>query len=162
MPLNLVAPIYTSYAYCHNSAIIYTQQSINEYNNISLFSTITYPGRPNKHCWTIGYLEGDKYVFQSKSANIGDPGNTEIFTTTFPLPLTYKSFIIPFPSPSLYLATSYSTPIIPPEPRLYQLRTIPLPDVNSTGPASTGSIDLHPVTIDTTYELAAPLPTLPL
>jgi len=81
MPLDLVAPIYTSYAYRHNGAIIYTQQSINATNNVSLFSMITYPGRPNKHCWTIGYIEGNEYIFRSESADINNPRRTEIITT---------------------------------------------------------------------------------
>jgi len=162
MPLNLIAPIYTSYAYRHNEAVIYTQQSINATNNIFLFSTITYPRRPNKHCWTIGYIEGNQYVFRSESADVGDPGSTEVFTTTFPLPLTCEMFVIPFPSPSLYLATPYSTPFIPTEPGQYGSRTIPLPDDNSTGDLGGDSFDFYPDTINSTSELAAPIPSIPL
>jgi len=134
----------------------------NEHNNISLFSTITYPGRPNKHCWTIGYLEGNLYVFRSKSADIDNPRRTEVFTTTFPLPLSCKSFIIPYPSPSLYLATSYSTPIIPTEPGQYGSRTIPLPNDDCIGHPLSGSSNLHPTTINSTCELSAPHSTVPL
>jgi len=162
MPLNLVAPVYTSYAYQHNEAIIYTQQSINATNNISLFSMITYPRRPNKHCWTIGYIEGNKYVFRSESANINNPRRTEVFTTSFPRPLTCESFVIPFPSPSLYLATSYSTPVIPTEPSQYGSRMIPLPNDNSIGDLSSNSLDFYPDTINSTSELAAPIPSIPL
>jgi len=123
---------------------------------------ITYPGRPNKHCWTIGYIEGNQYVFRSKSTDVNDPGRTEVFTTSFPLPLTCKSFIIPFPSPSLYLATPYSTPVVPTEPGQYGSQTISLPDDDSVGDLSSDSLDLYPDTINSTSELTAPTPSIPL
>jgi len=123
---------------------------------------ITYPGRPNKHCWTIGYIEGNQYVFRSKSANVGDPRSTEVFTTAFPLPLTCESFIIPFPSPSLYLATPYSTPFVPTEPSQYGSRTIPLPNDNSIGDFGSNSLNLYPNTINPTSELATPVSPVPL
>jgi len=162
MPLDLVAPIYISYTYRHNEATIYTQQSINATNNISLFSTITYPGRPNKHCWTIGYIEGNQYVFRSESTDIDDPRRTEVFTTSFSLPLTCELFIIPFPCPSLYLATSYSTPVIPTEPSQYGSQTIPLPNDDSIGDLSSDGFDFYPNIINPTSELAAPTPSIPL
>ena len=162
MPLDLVAPIYTSYAYRHNGAIIYTQQSINATNNVSLFSTITYPRRPNKHCWTVGYIEGNEYVFRSESADINDPGSTEILTTAFPLPLTCKTFVIPFPSPSLYLATPYSTPVVSTEPSQYGSRTVPLPDDNSTRNPGGDGLNLYSDTINPTSEHTTPVPPVPL
>ena len=162
MPLDLIAPVYTSYAYQYNGGIIYTQQSINEFNNSSLFSTITHPGRPHKHCWTTGHIEGDQYVFRSESTDIGNPGSTEIFTTAFPLPLTCKLFIIPFPSPSLYIPPSHSTPLISPEPKRYGPRMIPLPNNNSTRDLGSNSFDFYSDTLDPTSELTAPLPSVPL
>jgi len=105
---------------------------------------------------------GNEYVFRSESADVDDPGRTEVYTTSFHLPLTCKTFVIPFPSPSLYLATPYSTPIVPTEPGQYGSRTIPLPDDDSTRDPSGNSLSLYPDAINSTSELAAPIPSIPL
>jgi len=78
-------------------------------------------------------------------------------TTAFPLPLTCETFVIPFPSPSLYLAPSYSTPFVPTEPSQYGSRMVPLPDDDSIGNLGGNSLGLHSDTINPTSELAAPV-----
>jgi len=162
MPLDLIAPIYTSYAYQYNGATIFTQQSIDKHSSISLFSTIVHPGRPNKHCWTTGHLEGSQYVFRSESIDVGNSKRTEVFTTSLPLPLSCKSFIVPFPSPSFYLPPSYPTLVIPGESGQYGSWNIPLPDDDGTGYPSHRSSSAPTTTDHSTSEFPASDPMVPL
>ena len=144
------------------TGIIYTQQSIDEYNTLTLFSTITHPRVPNKHCWTTGYIEGGQYILRSELADLNNVRRTEIIVAALPLPLTCESFIIPYPSPSLYLPSSHTTPTVAFEPGQYGSRTIPLPDGSSTGHSSNRGTNLHPTSDDSACELPAPVPTIPL